>query len=90
VGNVDDHGLEVLKKAAVNLDTTLKRDYALQVTDSKKFALPVDCDYIGRSVLSNVETYVYKKGGAGGTLLKTVTLTYTNSSLKELVSVGVA
>lgn len=29
--NVDDHGLEVLKKAARNLDPTPKRDYALQV-----------------------------------------------------------
>jgi hypothetical protein len=29
--NVDDHGLEVLKKAAINLDPTSKRDYALQV-----------------------------------------------------------
>lgn len=29
--NVDDHGLEVLKKAAVNLDPTSKRNYALQV-----------------------------------------------------------
>ncbi len=29
--NVDDHGLEVLKKAARNLDPTSKRNYALQV-----------------------------------------------------------
>jgi hypothetical protein len=29
--NVDDHGLEVLKKAARNLDVIPKRDYALQV-----------------------------------------------------------
>jgi hypothetical protein len=29
--NVDDHGLEVLKKAARNLDPTPKKDYALQV-----------------------------------------------------------
>lgn len=29
--NVDDHGLEVLKKAARNLDPIPKRDYALQV-----------------------------------------------------------
>lgn len=28
--NVDDHGLEVLKKAARNLDPVPKRDYALQ------------------------------------------------------------
>lgn len=29
--NVDDHGLEVLKKAARNIDPTPKKDYALQV-----------------------------------------------------------
>ena len=29
--NVDDHGLEVLKKAARNIDPVPKRDYALQV-----------------------------------------------------------
>lgn len=29
--NVDDHGLEVLKKAARNLDVIPKKDYALQV-----------------------------------------------------------
>lgn len=29
--NVDDHGLEVLKKAARNLDPIPKKDYALQV-----------------------------------------------------------
>lgn len=29
--NVDDHGLEVLKKAARNIDVIPKKDYALQV-----------------------------------------------------------
>lgn len=29
--NVDDHGLEVLKKAARNIDVVPKKDYALQV-----------------------------------------------------------
>lgn len=29
--NVDDHGLEVLKKAARNIDPVPKKDYALQV-----------------------------------------------------------
>jgi hypothetical protein len=90
VANVDDHGLEVIKKAGVNLDPTSKRNYALQIVDSKKFAIPADCDFISRSVLSNVETYIYKSGGSGGTTLKTVTLTYTNASLNSLVSVAVS
>ena len=29
--NVDDHGLEVLRKAARNIDPTPKKDYAIQV-----------------------------------------------------------
>jgi hypothetical protein len=33
--NVDDHGLEVLKKAARNIDPTPKKDYALQVVEVK-------------------------------------------------------
>lgn len=32
--NVDDHGLEVLKKAARNIGVTPKTDYALQVVDT--------------------------------------------------------
>ena len=90
MGNVDDHGLEVLKKAAVNLDSTAKRDYALQITDSKKFAIPVDCDFISRTVAGSTEIYTYKKGGSGGVIQKTVTLTYTSPSLANLVSVAVS
>lgn len=54
------------------------------------FAPPSTTDYIGRSVLSNVETYVYKAGGASGTLLKTVVVTYVDSTLEELLTVEVS
>jgi hypothetical protein len=53
------------------------------------FSPPANCDYILRSVSSNVETYVYKNGGSGGTTLKTVTVTYVDSTLESLVSVEV-
>lgn len=50
------------------------------------FDIPETCDAIVRSVASNVETYQFKSGGVSGSLLKTITLTYTSSSLKDLVS----
>lgn len=54
------------------------------------FSPPANCDYISRSVLSNVETYEYKNGGSGGTLLKTVTVTYVDATLEELLTVEVS
>lgn len=54
------------------------------------FSPPTGTDYIGRSVLSNVETYEYKSGGYGGTLLKTITVTYVAADLNELLKVEVS
>jgi hypothetical protein len=54
------------------------------------FAPPPGTDYIGRSVASNVEVFVYRNGGSLGTLLSTVTVTYSDNTLDELVSVTVA
>ncbi len=93
---VSDHGLEVLRKAA---EFYLSNPNELVIrtsvvggisADSNPFAPPPTTDFIGRSVLSNVETFVYKFGGSGGTLLKTVTVTYVAADLEELVSVEVA
>lgn len=74
--NVDDHGLEVLKKAAQNLDPVKKRDYALQVVSKLPFAPPWNTDYIRSTLDGLVQTIVYKTGGADGTVLKTITITY--------------
>lgn len=54
------------------------------------FSPPTNADSIVRTVLSNVETYEYKSGGISGTLLKTVTVTYTDNTLEELVNVVVS
>lgn len=66
---------------------------AIEVTGSltanvieNQFDIPENCDTITRSVASNVETYYYRQGGVSGTVLKTITLTYVSSNLKELVS----
>jgi hypothetical protein len=76
MGNVDDHGLEVLKKAAQNLDPTSKKDYALQTLDSTKFAVPAGADAFSRECIGNTEVYKFRSGGIAGTVLKTITLYY--------------
>ena len=53
------------------------------------FSPPAGTDYIGRTVLSNVETFVFKMGGASGTVLKTITVTYALPDLEDLVSAEV-
>lgn len=95
---VSDHGLEVLRKAA-ELYLSNPNELVIRTSvvggisvsaDSNPFAPPPTTDFIGRSVLSNVETFEYKLGGSGGTLLKTVTVTYVAADLEELVSVEVS
>ncbi len=48
--NVDDHGLEVLKKAAVDIGVKPKTDYALQTVLANKFAIPISADAYTREV----------------------------------------
>lgn len=54
------------------------------------FSAPAGANYIGRSVVSDVVTWEYKSGGSGGTLLKTVTVTYTDATLETILSIGVS
>lgn len=54
------------------------------------FAPPAGTDSIVRSVSGAVETYEYKSGGIAGTVLKTVTVTSTDSTLEELLTVEVS
>lgn len=74
--NVDDHGLEVLKKAAVNIGATPKTDYALQTVLANKFAVPALADAYTREVSGNSVIYKFRQGGIAGTILKTITLYY--------------
>lgn len=53
------------------------------------FDPPREADHITRQVSGAQEIYRYYQGGLTGTLLKTITVTYTSSSLKDLVSVEV-
>lgn len=48
----------------------------------------VDYDYIDvQQTSATVETFVYKRGGSGGTTVQTVTVTYTDSSKNDIDSV---
>lgn len=54
-----------------------------------KFAPPQDADYIGATYNLTSDVYVYKVGGSSGTLLKTLTITYTDSTKENILSVEV-
>lgn len=54
------------------------------------FSAPASSDSIVRTVSSNIETYEYKSGGISGTILKTITVTYTDNTLEHLVNVVVS
>jgi len=47
--------------------------------------VPVAYDHITYISGASTDTYEYRSGGAGGTLVKTVTITYTNTS-KAVIS----
>jgi hypothetical protein len=92
-----DHGLEVLRKAAeLYLGNPNELQIRTLITGGTisavpgPFSPPANTDYIGRSVLSNVETFLFKQGGVSGTVLKTITVTYVASDLEELLSVQVS
>lgn len=75
--NVDDHGLEVLKKAAVNLDPVSKRNYALQVVPAGLLNAPFDADGGSSTLVGLVRTIIYTKAAVP---VKTVTITYADCS----------
>ena len=51
----------------------------------------VEYDFIdAQQTSSTVETYVYKKGGSGGATVRTITLTYTDSTKSNLDTVEYA
>jgi hypothetical protein len=70
-------------KTAVEVSGTL-------TSSSGPFSPPANSDAIARSVAGPVETFEYFTGGLAGTLVKTITVTYTNATLEDLVSVEVS
>jgi hypothetical protein len=50
--------------------------------------LPVAFDFISYTDGGATETYVYKTGGSGGTTVKTVTVTYTDTTKAVLSTIA--
>lgn len=83
---VNDHGLEVLKKSGRDLEED-GRDYALQVYDTKSI-IPHGWDAVTYEYPSaTVEVLKYRRGGANGTTLATVTITYMDSTKARIASI---
>jgi hypothetical protein len=76
-----------------NRDAKLKNkdgQTGLGVIEIGNFQPPALSDAITVTYPSNsVEVYAYRQGGLTGVILKTVTVTYTDSSKKDLLSVEV-
>jgi hypothetical protein len=85
--SVDDHGLEAIRKSAVDPAGT-KVNYALQVKSLGQL-VNVAYDYISLNLFSaTTEIYTYKSGGSGGTTVATVTVIYTSSAKTDISSVA--
>lgn len=77
-GGVDTSGLA----------TTAKQD---DIKNQLALKPGTDFDYIdGQQTSSTVDTYVYKLGGSGGTAVKTITITYTDSAKTDIDKVEYA
>lgn len=68
-------------------ETTDDNKTAVNVIDRSPFMSPSEAD-AGTMEYPNSTTVVvkYRQGGATGTVLKTITLVYTNASKKDLAS----
>lgn len=83
-GDVKDPG-QVLKNA-YREDANKAGSVAVQTIGS---FVPESYDYISVTYPDTVtEVYVYRDGGASGTLIATVTITYSDASKEELLSVA--
>jgi hypothetical protein len=88
MSNVDDHGLEVLKKAAEFVVPNVKNDYYLKVGLFGKLASPSSADTVTALYPSStVEVYQYRVGGLTGSIIKTITVTYVDSTKELILSV---
>jgi hypothetical protein len=74
---VDDHGLEVLKKAGEQLIPGDKSNYYIKTSEINPFGVPNGADAFSRECIGNNVVYKFRSGGIAGTILKTVTLYYT-------------
>lgn len=89
-GNIKDRENNKFVESPTRPGKTAVEVFGTLTSGVGPFDPPIGTDFIGRSVLSNVETYQYKSGGQSGTLLKTVVVTYVAADLEELLKVEVS
>lgn len=84
---VDDSGTEALRKAAEPTTLNNRSNYYFKVMDQNSFAPPNGTDSFTVTYPSATqEVYQFRSGGIGGTILKTVTLNYTDATKTALTN----
>lgn len=74
-------GMQVLKSAHDDSSSSLK-------IKSLNSLVPTGYDYISRTLTTSTrETYLFKSGGSGGTLVGTIVINYTDSTLAAISDV---
>lgn len=85
---VNDHGLEVLKKSGELVNPTSPADMYLKVLEAGARSVPPLADAVSAEYPnSTTEVFKYRQGGLSGTVLRTVTITYTDASKETLSGV---
>jgi hypothetical protein len=88
--NLDDRERDKFVESPSRSGMTAVEVFGTLTSSSGPFAPPAGANAVVRSVAGAVETFQYKSGGISGTLLKTVTVTYTDSTLDELLTVEIS
>jgi hypothetical protein len=84
LGSIQDNTNNAFVESPTRVNKT-----AVEVVDSSSpgpFAPPLLADYVSSTFAANVQTVIYKSGGSGGTVLKTITVTYTGCDFVAVVS----
>lgn len=87
---VDDHGIEAIRKAAEQVVPGQKGDYYLKTASAQLAGVFIQVAFDAVTVAqtsATVETFSYRTGGASGTVVATVAVTYADSTRTNLVSV---
>lgn len=90
LGSLQDNSQNAFVDSPTRSGKTAVEVYGSLTAMAGPFAPPAGTDAIVRTVLGAVETYEYKSGGIAGTVLKTVTVTSTDATLEELLTVEVS
>jgi len=87
---VDDHGLEAIRKSAEEVTSGSKADYYLKVSSifSGSILEGVIWDYTAQTQAATTDTWVFRTGGAGGTITATIVITYTSSAKAVIANVA--